>query len=355
MVIPNWVGDVVLATPALAALRAGHPDARITFLMRRYVGDVLDGCGWHDDALYWPASRGLRRETAGIALALELREHRFDAAVLLTNSFRSAWTVWLARIPRRIGFARDGRSWLLTDRLRPLRQGGLFVPASVLGAYCDLATAAGCPVADRGLRLGITPAQEQAADVLKKHYGIGGETRYAVINPGAAFGAAKCWPAERFSALCNRLSTQLQLLPVIVGAPSEVDLVRAIAGGAEGDVICCDSPGTTLGSLKVMIRDAALLVCNDTGPRHYGNAFRTPTVTIFGPTDQRWTETGYDREVCLQRKVPCGPCQLRVCPLDHRCMIEMTVDMVIDAVGRLIGGGRSSAVSPVGGLAREGA
>lgn len=355
VVIPNWVGDVVLATPALAALRRGLADARISFLMRRYVAEVLDGGGWSDDAVYWPAERGLRREWAGWRLARALRAEGYDLAVLLTNSFRAAWTAWCARIPQRIGFDRDARGWMLTHRLLPLREEGRFVPTSVLGSYCQLADAAGGHVTDRKLRLGVTASQEAAAEALRRHYGLEPGAAYAVINPGAAFGAAKCWPAECFSALCDRLRDALGLRAVIVGAPGEAPLMRRIAENCRTAAICCDAPGTTLGSLKPLIRDASLLVCNDTGPRHYGNAFDTPTVTIFGPTHQAWTETGYDREVCLQRKVPCGPCQLRVCPIDHRCMTEMTVDMVFAAAEHLLrrsaGPGRPASVM----LAREGA
>jgi heptosyltransferase-2 len=111
--------------------------------------------------------------------------------------------------------------------------------------------------------------------------------------------------------------------------------MRRIAEAAAGAALCCEQPATTLGTLKVLAREAALLVCNDTGPRHYGNAFDIPTVTIFGPTHRAWTDTGYAGEVQLQARVPCGPCQLRVCPLDLRCMSEVTVEQVMSAVAAL--------------------
>lgn len=112
--------------------------------------------------------------------------------------------------------------------------------------------------------------------------------------------------------------------------------MRTIAGQAHTPVICCDQPGTTLGTLKVLARGAALLVCNDTGPRHYGSAFDVPTVTIFGPTHQEWTDTDYAGEIKLQVPVECGPCQLRVCPLDLRCMTGLTTDMVMHAVAAVL-------------------
>lgn len=349
VVVPNWVGDVVLATPALAALRAGLPDAQITYLMRPYVAEVVAGGGWHDAHLYWatPAApkrprvlAALRRERDNARRVARARALAFDAVLLLTNSFRSAAFAWLAGIPRRVGYARDGRGWMLTDRLRPRRAAGRFVPTSVVDSYAALAERLGCPVADsRRPRLGVTPQQEQAGRALQRHYGLAAG-QYAVINPGAAFGAAKCWLPERFAELCDRLRAEHDLVSVIVGGPNEAPLMRAIANRAASRPLCCLEPGTTLGSLKPLIRDAALLVCNDTGPRHYGIAFGVPTLTIFGPTHQEWTAVDAPRELRLQAQVPCGPCQLRTCPLDHRCMHAITVDAAAEAAQRLLATGR---------------
>lgn len=336
LVLPNWVGDVVLATPVLAALRAHFAAARITYLMRAYVSEIVDGCGWHDDAVYWPSERGLRREWRMLSLASALRRWRFDLALLLTNSFRSGLVAWLARVPRRIGYARDGRGWMLTDRLTAPRRNGQFVPTPVLPYYIRLAEAVGCPVTDRKLRLGLTPAQENAGRELLRHYRLDEGQPYALINPGAAFGASKCWLPERFAEVCDRLRDEQGLRPVLVGAPHELPLMRQIASQARGNVVCCAEPGTTLGSLKVLARQAALLVCNDTGPRHYGSAFDVPTVTIFGPTHQAWTDTDYTGEIKLQIPVECGPCQLPVCPIDLRCMTGLTTDTVMRAVANVV-------------------
>lgn len=330
VVLPNWVGDVVLATPTLAALRARFRDAHITYLMRAYVSEVTAGCDWHDGELHWPAST---RAMPGLIGAL--RRERFDTALLLTNSWRSALAVWLGGAAQRVGYAREGRGVLLTDRLMPLRRDGQFVPSSVLPYYAALAERIGCPVSDRALRLGIRADQAAAGAALRERYGLHpGE--YAVVNPGAAFGAAKCWPAERFAEACDRLRDELGLTPVLVGAPGEHPLLARIVELARGLVAALLKPGTTLGSLKEIIRTAGLLLCNDTGPRHYGNAFGVPTVTIFGPTHQAWTETGYRGEACIQEPVECGPCQLRVCPIDHRCMTRISAARVIDEVRALL-------------------
>lgn len=351
VVLPNWVGDVVMATPVLAALRTHLAGASITFLMRPYVREITAGGDWNDEALYWPASRGVRSLSDLRGLIRAVRARAFDAALLLTNSFRSALATWLARVPRRVGYARDGRTLLLTDRLVPQRRAGTFEPTPLLPYYVALAERIGCDVPDRRLRLPVSAEQEAAGAALLERYGLARAasadpvanpdaptserrriaSRYAVINPGAAFGAAKCWLPERFAAVCDRLAGDHDVPCVLVGAPSELPLLRRIAELAASRPIVLDDPPTTLGTLKVLIREAALLVCNDTGPRHYGNAFGVPTVTIFGPTHQEWTRTDYAGETRLQARVECGPCQLPRCPLDHRCMTKISVDDVVAA------------------------
>jgi heptosyltransferase-2 len=339
VVVPNWVGDAAMASPTLAALRRHFAHTEITFLMRPYVGEVVAGGGWHDGELHWSTQRGLRGEGENLRLARRIAAQRFDAAILLTNSFRSAATVRLAGVPRRVGYARDGRGWLLTHRLRPLRDAeGRFVPSPVVDSYAALAERVGCAVADRELRLGVTQDQERQAAELKRHYGIDDGKAYAVINPGAAFGDAKCWLPERFAEVCDRLVQERGLRPVIVGAPGERALMQSISDQARSQPILCNDPGTTLGSLKPLIRDAALLVCNDTGPRHYGIAFGVPTLSIFGPTHQAWALSHAPRETRLQVAVECGPCQLRACPIDHRCMTRVTSDMVMTGIADLISG-----------------
>jgi heptosyltransferase-2 len=333
--IPNWVGDVVLATPVLAALRSHFAGTQITYLMRPYVAEIVAGGGWHDAEMFWPRGGGASGLWRTWGLGRQLRRERFEVALLLTNSFRSGLVAWLAGARRRVGYARDGRSWLLTEGLRPLKERGRFVPSPVLPYYVRLAEALGCPVPDQRLRLGVTAEQEEAGRRLMEHYGLADGAPYALVNPGAAFGAAKCWPPERFAIVCERIAVEHGLRCVIIGAPNEVPLMRSIAEQARG-AICCDEPGTTLGSLKVLARHAALVVCNDTGPRHYGIAFGVPTVTIFGPTHQAWTDTGYADEIKLQVPVECGPCQLRVCPLDLRCMTRLAPELVMNAVAELL-------------------
>ena len=344
VVIPNWVGDVVMASPVLAALREHLSQTHIAYLTRPYVSDILDGSGWADASHHWPSGKGFAGLTATFSLTRELRAERYDTVILLPNSFRSALVAWLAGIPRRIGYDRDGRGTLLTERLLPLRSGGDYVPVPMLPYYAALAERIGVSVTDGRLRLGISDIQDVKGRELLAHYGLE-PGRYAVINPGAAFGAAKCWLPENFAGVCDRVRDEMGLTPVLVGAPREKELLEAIAKDCQKPPVWCMDPGTTLGSLKVVIREAAILICNDTGPRHYGFAFNTPTVTVFGPTFREWAETHYDHEIILQALVPCGPCQLNRCPRDLECMRAVTVDDVMAAAGRLLSN-TSQAMNP---------
>ncbi len=335
VVLPNWVGDVVLATPALRALRHGLPHARITLLMRPHLEEILDGSTLYDEVCCWPTACGLWREWKILSLVRDLRCRRFDTAILLTNAFRSAWLAWRAGIRRRVGYARDGRGPLLTDRLRWPRERGGFKPISMVQAYGRLVERLGCTIDDPHPRLQISPAQQQAGQRLLDHYRLE-PGRYALLAPGAAFGAAKCWPAERFAALADALAEGFGLRCVLAGAPGELPLLQQIHAAARSRPVVCHDPGTTLGTLKLLVREAALLVSNDSGPRHYGIALGTPTVTIFGPTDPAWTATVCRHERIVRVEVPCGPCQLRRCPLDHACMRGVTVASVIQAVRALL-------------------
>jgi heptosyltransferase-2 len=267
----------------------------------------------------------------GSGTVARIRAGGFDTGVLLTNSFRGAALLFRGRVKRRVGYARDGRSLLLTEALSPLKNDAGFVPISMVPYYAALTERLGCGVSDARLELGISPLQEQQGRQLLTHYGLE-VGRYVAINPGAAFGAAKCWPAGRFAELCRRIGSEFGLRCAILGGSGERALMRSIARDAGGAAVSCDDPPTTLGSMKVLIRDCAALVCNDTGPRHYGLAFGRPTITIFGPTDPAWTETHAACEKKLRVSVPCGPCQLRTCPIDHRCMTMISVETAAAAV-----------------------
>jgi lipopolysaccharide heptosyltransferase II len=348
--LPNWVGDAVMATPAVRALREHYRDARLVAVVRPYVAGVFGGCDWFNDVVYL---RGKSWQDGTASAAFKLRKIGVDLAVLFPNSFRSALTAWLGGCTRRIGYARYGRSAMLTDALPPVRDAaGRRTPSPALDAYNLLAVRAGCPDPGRRMTLFTTPADEADAAVVWKNAGLSRYREVICLNPGAAFGSAKHWPSEYFASLARDLAEKRGAGVLVLCGPAERPLSQEIAArarhpavhalGDQATPVRPDGPPLSLGLTKACVRRAALLVTTDSGPRHFAAAFDRPVVTLFGPTHIAWTETYHPRAVHLQRQVECGPCQRRVCPLDHRCMKQLLPAEAFAAAEGLLRLGKSA-------------
>jgi heptosyltransferase-2 len=327
---PNWIGDAVMATPALTAIRRHFRSARIVGVLKPYVEAVYEGGSWFDQVIRY---HGPERDQGTFPVARQLRRLGIDLAVLFPNSFRSALIAWWGKARRRVGYARGGRSLLLTDWLVPVRdERGRFLPSPILDAYNRLAEAIGCPPPGRRMTLYTTPGDEQAADAVWKRYRLGDAYPVVLLNPGAAYGSAKCWPVSYFAELAQKLVDRHRASVLVLCGPAERELAASIASLAKrSSVHSLAEVPVSLGLLKACVRRCDLLITTDSGPRHFAAAFDRPVVTLFGPTHIAWTETYYEKAVHLQKAVPCGPCQLRVCPLDHRCMTLLTPEEVYQA------------------------
>lgn len=335
--LPNWVGDAVMATPALRALRAGFPHARIVGVMRPVVAEVLAGTNWLDaQVLFDP--RSAERDRRTWAVTRRLRALRPETVVLLTNSFRTGLMAWLSGATRRAGYSMHGRHWLLTDRLEPPRRDGKLVPSPVIDAYLRLAGHLGCAPASRRIELATLPADEAAADAVWRHFHLPVGQQVVLLNCSGAYGEAKLWPPAHFAELARRLAAERGRSVLVLCGPQERGLARQIASEAGHPRVCslADFP-SSIGLSKACVRRAALLITTDSGPRHFAAAFSIPVVTLFGPTHPAWSENYHPLDVHLQRQVPCGPCQQRRCPLGHhRCMRELSVDEVFHAAWALL-------------------
>jgi heptosyltransferase-2 len=334
--LPNWIGDVVMATPAIRALRLHFPDAHLISVLRPYVAGVLEGTSWLDSALFLdPKGPAAQRWPA---VGAQLRHEAIDLAVLFPNSFHSAFVAWLGRCRRRLGYARYARSCLLTDSLAPpTAPNGQLVPSPVIEAYNRLAEHLGCPSPSFQMELATTAVDEQAAGTVWEQAGLDSYSEVVCLNPGAAFGSAKYWPAESFADLACHLVDRRRSGVLVLCGPQERDLARTIVerSGRPGVHALADYP-LSLGLTKACIRRADLLITTDSGPRHFAAAFDRPVITLFGPTHIAWTETYHTKAIHLQKKVDCGPCQLRVCPLDHRCMKTLAPLEVLTAAEALL-------------------
>lgn len=335
--LPNWIGDVVMATPTLRALRQHvGPQGRIVGVMRPYVAEVLAGNSWIDETLCYRKNERL----SAADVVRQLRDQQLDAAVLMTNSLRTAWMAWRSGARRRIGYARDWRGLLLTTKLYEPRERGRWSPLPQIDSYLNLAYALGCEWEPPRLELATLPADEALADGVWQRLGLTGK-RVAILNSGGAFGAAKDWPAEHFASLARRMAQALGLHVLVNCGPNERPTAIEIVQRA-GDprvVSLADEPALPIGLTKACIRRASVLVTTDSGPRFFGVAFGVPTISLFGPTSTRWTRTHSKLETSLSLGLDCQPCMARVCPLGHhKCMRDLTVERVFAQVEERVTG-----------------
>lgn len=279
-----------MATPTLRRLREGLPGAFIGALVRPGMDELLDALPFTDEIHVARASGVMGPKF----VAAKVRPRRYDCALLLTNSFSTALTVRIAGIPRRIGYDRDARGLLLTDRLPAIRRhSGGFAPIPAVSYYLRVADhllARTHDPEDLGgrLELSIRDRDEQAAQDILRRAGVRADEPRVLLNPGGN-NPAKRWPADRYAHIA-RLLHQQGYRVLINGSPGEADLVDQIVQlSGVPSAVALPRAGVTIGSLKALVRGSRLMLTNDTGPRHIAAAFGVPLITLFGPTDHRWT------------------------------------------------------------------
>jgi heptosyltransferase II len=340
---PSFIGDTVMATPTFRAIRRRFAEARLTAVIKPHVAPTLEGTRWFDDEIL-SDHRSRTRQHRTLAVLRRLRQERFDLAVLLPNSYRSALMAFLAGIPRRLGYERHGRHVLLTDVLHhPLDGDGRPLPAPIVATYLKLARHLGCPSESSRLELVTTPADEAAADRAWTELGLKGGDPVVCLNTGGAYGPAKNWPVQHFVELARRLAGESGARVLVLCGPRERESARAIvAGAAHERVVGLAEQELGIGLTKACIRRASLLITTDSGPRHFAAAFGTPVLTLFGPTHIAWTRTQFPMAWHAMHPVPCGPCQRPTCPEGHhKCMRDLSPDSVYRMARRIV----ASAVS----------
>jgi heptosyltransferase-2 len=332
---PNPLGDAVMATPVLRALRRAHPQAEITVLGNAPLEGLLRGIDTYD---HW-LSAG--RDLAGsLRRVRDLRARDFDWAVILPDSPRAVLEPFLARVPRRAGYARDRlRRALLTDWIEPPRENGSRVPFSMIERYLRITRALGVADAGSALDLAVDPAATERVDARLAAGGIAHDEALLLVAPGAAFGASKLWPPAHFAEAGDAIHARFGLRPVVVAAPNdaEIAIARDVLARAEGPWVSLADPPGSLEDLKAIVARSALVLGNDTGPRHVAVALERPVVTLMGPNDPRHTAHLLEHQRVLTEDVPCRPCNLKRCPIDHRCMTRMKPERAVAAAGELLG------------------
>jgi heptosyltransferase-2 len=317
---PNWLGDAVMALPAMAAVRRTFPRSTLAVAAPAGVAEMFQEmtAAAQDELLTVEPGTEKAAVSAG----------RFDLAILLPNSFRSAWVARRAGIPHRWGLASGARGWLLTRSVRPPNR-----PRHQSARYLALMEALGVSGSDDHPRVSVTPASaERARDLLSRN-GLDASSTIVGIAPGAAYGHAKRWPPSRMAELIVRLAARGARC-ILVGAAGDRDAGREIESALPAASGVVNLIGRTdLRLLTGVLERCQAFVSNDSGAMHLAAAVGVPVTAIFGPTDERVTSPIGNHDVLIQQ-VFCRPCMLRDCPIDHRCMKRISVDQVFDAVAR---------------------
>ena len=327
--MPNWIGDAVMALPVLGSLAASGPDMEVWAAGEPWVADLLSPALGVRGALTIPRTRGLKGLRAATAA---LKAHRFEAGLLLTNSFGSAMALRLAGIPERWGYARDGRGPLLTRRVRMKEA---LEPRHQRDYYLDLLAGLGFTATFTGSGLTVTPEEKAAAERMLDGAGRDRSRPLVLLNPGAAYGPAKRWPSDRFAELGRLFQLRAGADILLVGSVGEREIANAVAAGLERPALNL-AGRTSLRELAAVIGLGRLFVTNDTGPMHIADALGTPILAVFGPTDPVATGPGRARSAVLKIDVPCWPCLYRKCPYDHRCMTGIAPEEAFGAGRRLL-------------------
>ena len=326
---PNWIGDSILALPAIESVSKNFPDAQIWITAKKWTKDIFASIDHIQGVHILPdrSSWGSLRHTAK-----QLDRMGFDAGLLLTNSFGSALLFYLARIPQRWGYSRDGRQLLLTKRV-PRKKDGDSVHHVYY--YLNLISGLGLKPGSPRLSLPVTQEERQWAESFLESCNINLDKRLLVINPGAYYGPAKRWPVSRFNQLVPLLQERFDAEILIIGSSQELVLAESIAEPMTKKP-CILAGKTSLRQLIIILGQAGLCVTNDSGPLHMANALGVPTVALFGPTDPTVTGPFQQPSILIKKDVPCWPCSYRECPFDHRCMMNIFPEEVLEACERLL-------------------
>ena len=324
----NWVGDTVLSYPTVQQLKTLFPLSHLAILIPNFLIDLWKTFPHVDEIIPFQKKRGIGSIWEDLNLSQSLKERNFDLAVILPRSFRSAFHIYLARIPIRVGYQDEGRSIFLTHGVRRSKE---TLHIHRVHYYQKLIESLGEIDNPPSPQIILREEDRKWADQALKDLGILGVKSLIGMNPGATYGLAKCWYPERFGELGKRLSEKWEVSILLFGKEEERPIVQEILRhlGAKG----IDLTGKTgLLQLAALLERCHLLVTNDTGTMHVATAVGTPVVALFGSTDPLTTGPWGNGHVVVRKEIPCSPCWKRICPTDHQCMELITVDEVEEVV-----------------------
>jgi heptosyltransferase-2 len=328
------MGDAIMATAALRCIRKTFAGDKISFLAAKTNADILSGCTFCDDWI-------IIKEKNILKIVDELKTHQFTDVILFKNSFSSALAVFLAGIKNRIGYARDGRGFFLTQKFYPEKTSVFdYKPISAIDYYLKIPEGLGADISNKQLELSVNENDKKAvpekfADKLKADKPI------VILVPGGAFGPSKIWPEENFAKTADFLVEKFSANVFVSVSPAkkEVEIAEKICSLAKHPIINLGENPVSLGQLKALFSFANLVITNDTGPRHIAIALNRKLITMFGPNNPAWTANDYKDEVKIVGKAPCVPCDKPVCKEEkHLCMESITAEIICQAAEKILNG-----------------
>ncbi|WP_231919515.1 lipopolysaccharide heptosyltransferase II [Simkania negevensis] len=327
--MPNWIGDLVMATPILTDLRFAFPDASITAMVYEKIGPLIEADPAIDELFLFSRAKGMIRRIRQRNIVEKLRDGNYDLGLLLTNSFSSAWRFWQGGVKNKVGFSGDGRSFLL-DQAVPFPKERK--TQHLVLTYKALLKHIGIPRSETAPRLFLKKDEKEGAWDFVKRFDIPAEAKLIGINPGAAYGSAKCWLPERFREVAKRLIDEdPSHFVLFFGDLSHKQLINEICTGLPARAVNLAGQ-TDLRLLLALISICSVFLTNDSGPMHIADSLDIPLVALFGSTDPIATGPYRHGQAVMQKKVPCSPCFKRVCPIDFPCMKGLTVEDVFNRV-----------------------
>jgi heptosyltransferase-2 len=329
----NWIGDAVMTIPALRELRRLFPDAEIALYTRPWAEGIFRDIGFVDMILPAALKKSSRfRETFDEGRAL--KQYGFDVAVLFTNSFQSAAVVRFAGIPRRFGYAREGRGILLSDPIKPPawrdEKHQVYYYLNIVSEL-ERRVLRTSTVHERPpvCEIAVSEKRRLEARAFLDNAGVDQSKKIVAFGAGSTNSMAKRWGVERFGELASKLASERNASILLLGAKNESDVSRQVCSLANADII--DLAGATdLSMATAVLSECDLFVSNDMGLAHIAAAVGTKTIVIFGPTNDVTTRPLGPNATIIRHDVECSPCMLRECPIDHRCMTRISTDMVFD-------------------------
>jgi len=328
----NWIGDVIMTLPAMKSIRVTCPQANIAVLAKPWVADVYRACPDVDEVILYQRP-GEHEGLKGLWRLIRcLRARKFDAAILLQNAIEAAIIADLSGIPIRAGYDSDARGWLLTHavgRTKDIRR------VHQTDYYLEMVKALGFEPVGKDCQLRFGTDFQDLAGRLQERFNLGPQERLIGMAPGAAYGPAKKWPAERFAAVATELQRSFAARIVLFGSRSDrptTDLIAQAIGPGAVNI----AGETSLHEAMALIAQCALFISNDSGLMHVAGALGVPTLAIFGSTNPVTTSPTGPHCTIIRKELSCSPCLKKECPTNFQCMIAIEPEEVVETARHIL-------------------